>query len=113
MGRAIIIVGNGEFAEGQASLIDAADLVIRFNDCRSVGPGGTRTDMAGVCSPGRPGKAMTEDRGWRANDAVKQASAIWCIRDPAKFEAMREPLLASHPELDDFCDDYTDAFAEF
>ena len=113
MGRRIVIVGNGEIGEGLAETIDAAELVIRFNDCRSVGAGGGRTDIVAVCNTGRPGKAMLEGSAWMCNKAVWLASSIWCVRDPAKFRAMREPLLLDHPELDDFCDDYTDGFADY
>ena len=52
MGRRIVIVGNGEIGDGLAEAIDAADLVMRFNDCRSVGPGGERTDIVAVCNTG-------------------------------------------------------------
>lgn len=112
MARRIMIVGNGEIGEGLAETIDAADLVMRFNDCRSVGAGGGGTDIVTVCNTGRPGKAMTEDAGWANNKSVWLASAIWCIRDPAKFNAMKPDILRDHPELDDFCDDYTDGFAD-
>jgi len=113
MGRRIVIVGNGEIGESLAGTIDAADLVIRFNDCRSVGAGGGRTDIVAVCNTGRPGKAMLEGAGWMCNKAVWLASSIWCVRDPQKFAAMRAPLAQTHPELDDFCDDYTDGFADY
>jgi hypothetical protein len=113
MVRRIVIVGNGEIAEGLAPLIDSADLVIRFNDCRSIGAGGGRTDIVAVCNTGRPGKAMLEDAGWSCNRAVWLASTIWCVRDPQKFASMRAPLAKTHPELDDFCDDYTDGFADY
>lgn len=113
MARRVMIVGNGDIGEGLADVIDAADLVMRFNDCRSVGPGGGRTDIVTVCNTGRPGKAMTENTGWACNRSVWLASEIWCVRDPAKFRAMRPDILRSHPELDDFCDDYTDGFASY
>ncbi|CAN7176382.1 Urease operon accessory protein [Rhizobium sp. LjRoot254] len=113
MARRIVIVGNGEIGEGLADVIDSADLVIRFNDCRSVGAGGGRTDIVAVCNTGRPGKAMLEGAGWSCNKAVWLASSIWCVRDPQKFAAMRAPLAQTHPELDDFCDDYTDGFADY
>lgn len=113
MGRTVMIVGNGEIGEGLADTIDAADLVMRFNDCRSVGAGGGRTDIVTVCNTGRPGKAMTEGASWACNKAVWLASSIWCIRDPAKFKAMKPAILRDHPELDDFCDDYTDGFADY
>ncbi|ARO31428.1 urease-associated protein [Rhizobium sp. NXC14] len=109
----IVIVGNGEIGEGQAGIIDAADFVIRFNDCRSYRTGGSRTDAVAVCNTGRPAKAMLGSPEWRAHPGVVSAREIWSVRDPEKFAAMRAPLAVSHPDLDDFCDDYTDAFAAF
>ena len=50
---------------------------------------------------------------WRANPSVQAASEIWSVRDPSKFAAMRAPLALSHPELDDFCDDYTAGYEAF
>ncbi|QSW95731.1 Urease operon accessory protein [Rhizobium lentis] len=108
-----MIVGNGEVGEGQAGMIDAADFVIRFNDCRSYGAGGSRTDAVAVCNTGRPAKAMLGSPEWRVHPGVVAAREIWSVRDPEKFAAMREPLAVSHPDLDDFCDDYTNAFAAF
>jgi hypothetical protein len=109
----IMIVGNGEIGEGAIGVIDAADFVIRFNDCRSYGVGGSRTDAVAVCNTGRPAKAMLGSQQWRAHPCVASAAEIWSVRDPEKFEALRAPLAVSHPELDDFCDDYTDAFGAF
>ena len=111
--RSMIIVGNGEIAAGAATVIDAADLVIRFNDCRSMGAGGSRTDVVAVCNTGRPARAMLGSAEWRKSPAVAAASEIWSVRDPGKFAALRAPLAISHPELDDFCDDYTDQFTAF
>ncbi|NLR96944.1 Urease operon accessory protein [Rhizobium sp. P38BS-XIX] len=111
--RRVVIVGNGEVAAGAAAEIDAADLVIRFNDSRSMGAGGNRTDVVAVCNTGRPARAMLGSAEWRKSPAVAAASEIWSVRDPRKFEALRAPLAVSHPELDDFCDDYTDQFTVF
>ncbi|MNE85729.1 hypothetical protein D3C80_1827620 [compost metagenome] len=44
---------------------------------------------------------------------MQAASVIWSVRDPAKFIDMRAALKLSNPELDDFCDDYSDAFSVF
>ncbi|TIX91717.1 Urease operon accessory protein [Rhizobium sp. P44RR-XXIV] len=108
-----MIVGNGEIAAGAAAMIDAADKVIRFNDCRSIGAGGSRTDVVAVCNTGRPARAMLGSAEWRKSPAVASASEIWSVRDPVKFAALRGPLSLSHPELDDFCDDYTEQFTAF
>lgn len=108
-----MIVGNGDVDAGVAPDIDAADVVMRFNDCRSAGPGGTRTDIVTVCNTGRPGRRMLEDPAWRDNPSVRAAGSIWCVRDPAKFAAIRAPLAVTHPELDDFCDDYSEGFRAF
>jgi len=110
--RRIVIVGNGDIPEGVAEAIDGADLVIRFNDCRSAGRGGLRTDVVAVCNTGRPALAMLGG-GWPSLEAVQQARAIWCVRAPEKFSAMRARLAASHSDLDDFCDDHTLGFETF
>lgn len=111
--RQIMIVGNGPVDDGDAALIDAADLVIRFNGCRNFGAAGRKTDIIAVCNTGRPGAAMLADPNWRNSEAVKATAEIWSVRDPDKFAAMRPQLAVTHPELDDFCDDYTDGFAAF
>ncbi|HEY0120751.1 MAG TPA: Urease operon accessory protein [Rhizobium sp.] len=108
-----MIVGNGEIAEGAAKEIDAADVAVRFNDCRSIGAGGSRTDIVAVCNTGRPARAMLGSAEWRNSPPVAAASEIWSVRDPRKFAALRAPLAQSHPELNDFCDDYTDQFIAF
>ncbi|WP_018236415.1 hypothetical protein [Ensifer sp. BR816] len=111
--RVIMVVGNGEVPEGAAATIDAADLVIRFNDCRSVGPGGTKTDIVAVCNTGRPALAMLGGGRWKTRDPVRQAREFWSVRSGAKFAAMRAMLAETHPDLDDFCDDYTTGFESF
>ena len=110
MAQQIVIVGNGEVDEKAARAIDAADFVVRFNDCRNFGAAGRRTDAVAVCNTGRPARAMTMDDSWRMHPAVVAAREIWSVRDPQKFAALRQPLQQSHPELDDFCDDHTPAF---
>lgn len=108
-----MIVGNGEISQAAGAMIDACDLVIRFNDCRSLGRGGGKTDVVAVCNTGRPARGMVTSDAWRGSAAVSQASAIWCVRDPRKFSELRAPLMASHPELYDLCDDFTPQFAAF
>ena len=63
MGQRIMIVGNGDVPEGSAARIDAADRVIRFNECRNFGSTGSRTDVVAVCNTGRPARAMLS-RAW-------------------------------------------------
>lgn len=111
--RQVMIVGNGPVDDGVASLIDAADLVIRFNGSRNFGVAGRRTDIVAVCNTGRPGAAMLADPEWRDSEAVRRTAEIWSVRDPEKFADLKPALAISHPELDDFCDDYTDGFASF
>jgi hypothetical protein len=111
--RTIMIVGNGPLHEGAAEAIDAADLVVRFNDCRSFGAGGSKTDIVAVCNTGRPALAMLGGGVWKTHAAVRQAGAIWCVRDGEKFQALRPRLTVTHPDLDDLCDDYTDGFRAF
>jgi hypothetical protein len=111
--RSIAIVGNGSIPEGVAVMIDAADVVIRFNDCRSAGRGGQKTDVVAVCNTGRPALGMLGGGRWKASEPVRQAGEFWCVRQADMFAAMRTRLAASHPDLDDFCDDYTMGFETF
>lgn len=112
-GRTIMIVGNGDVPKGAAATIDAADVVIRFNDCRSVGTGGTKTDIIAVCNTGRPALAMLGGGRWKNSAAVRQTREIWSVRSGEKFDGMRAELAETHPDLDDFCDDYTAGFESF
>ncbi|MCO6185320.1 Urease operon accessory protein [Rhizobium sp. L1K21] len=112
MGQRIAIFGNG--ALGQAAMLAyEVDLVIRFNDCRSAGADAKRTDVVAVCNTGRPAKAMVLNAAWRESEAVRAAKEIYCVRPPERYERMRASLAITHPELDDFCDDYTEAFEAF
>lgn len=113
MGRLFMVVGNGDIGPNARETIAEADAVMRFNDCRSAGDDATRTDIVVVCNTGRPGKKMLEEPAWREHPSVRAAQAIWCVRDPEKFAEIRAPLAISHPELDDFCDDYTEGFRVF
>ncbi|MCW0000836.1 Urease operon accessory protein [Pararhizobium sp. YC-54] len=109
--RTIMIVGNGPVPDAAVVIIDAADLVIRFNDCRGAGEG--KTDIVAVCNTGRPALAMLGGGRWKTSAAVRQASAIWCVRAAEKFEMLRPEIERRHPDLDDLCDDYTDGFRAF
>jgi hypothetical protein len=111
--RQVAIVGNGPVAEGSDSIIDACDLVIRFNASRNFGAAGTRTDVVAVCNTGRPAAIMLADETWRDSAPVQACSEIWSVRDPGKMVEMRSQLAITHPDLNDFCDDYTAAFANF
>ncbi|PRD42846.1 Urease operon accessory protein [Phyllobacterium phragmitis] len=111
-GRIIMIVGNGDVPAGAGAMIDAADVVIRFNDCRSVGASGTKTDIVAVCNTGRPALSMLGG-SWKSNSAVRQAWEIWSVRSGGKFANMRAELAKTYPDLGDFCDDYTTDFESF
>jgi len=113
MARLFMVVGNGDIGPNAREAIAGAHAVVRFNDCRSAGEDAARTDIVVVCNTGRPGKKMLEDPTWRAHPSVVAAGEIWCVRDPAKFDEMRAPLAATHPELDDFCDDYSEGFRAY
>lgn len=113
MGRRIAVVGNGPVGRDAAAAVEAADMVIRFNDCRSAGPGLSRTDVVAVCNTGRPALAMLAGGAWKASAPVREAREIWCVRDARIFAALRAPLARGHPDLADFCDDHTLGFELF
>ncbi len=111
--NSVVIVGNGTVAPLATDVIARADLVIRFNECRSFEDSRGRTDIVAVCNTGRPAKAMLASENWPSHVAVSSAQEIWCVRDPRKMFSLRRVLAATHPELGDFCDDGTVAFQQF
>jgi hypothetical protein len=69
--------------------------------------GPSRTDVVAVCNTGRP--------AWRCSGRGEWPSIRPCARRgylersrPGKIRCPAAPLAVSHPELDDFCDDYTE-----
>ncbi len=112
MPNRIVIFGNGELGAA-AQLAHRSELVIRFNDCRSAGEFAARTDIVAVCNTGRPAKEMLEGDAWRSSDAVLAASGICCVRAPERYAKMRSEMVDTYPELDDYCDDYTEEFERF
>ncbi|MDQ0563788.1 hypothetical protein QO004_005604 [Rhizobium mesoamericanum] len=108
-----MIIGNGEIGPEAAAAVADAAFVIRFNECRSYEASRGRTDVVAVCNTGRPAKAMLASQSWREHPGVREAAAVWSVRDPQKFAELRAPLAVTHPELDDFCDDYTQQFNAF
>ncbi|MBB4006524.1 Urease operon accessory protein [Allorhizobium taibaishanense] len=113
MTRRIMIIGNGDVPQEVADAIDAADLVIRFNNVRNFGRAGRRTDIVAVCNTGRPAKTMLRSRTWRNSRAVSESGAIWSVRDPVKLEAMKPEVLQDFPELEDLFEDHTEDFDAF
>ena len=109
----IMVVGNGEIGAQTAAAVADAAFVIRFNECRSYEASPGRTDVVAVCNTGRPGKAMLASEAWREHPAVREAAALAVPRTFADRARSRSPLAVSHPELDDFCDDYTSQFNAF
>ncbi len=111
--KKIAIIGNGRISNEAAMIIDDHDILIRFNDCRSLVGHAARTDVVAVCNTGRPAKKMLASREWHSNPGVVEAAEIWSVRDPTKMALLRPALALSHPELNDFCDDYTERFRAF
>jgi hypothetical protein len=72
----ICIVGNAECTNDQSRLVDDSDLVIRFNDSRSMLSGlvGTKTDI--LCLAG--GEAQQKAAStWRNYDLYPRVPQIW------------------------------------
>ncbi|RZS76886.1 hypothetical protein EV217_5117 [Phyllobacterium myrsinacearum] len=110
--RSIMIVGNGEIDEAARLHIAKADIVVRFNDCRTYGSD-ARTDIVAVCNSGRPAKTMLNSNVWRHHPCVMQAHTIMGVRSPRLLMGIRNGVVAADPSLSDFCDDYTDELREF
>jgi hypothetical protein len=86
----IAVVGNGPIAPDLGTAIDRHDIVLRFNDCRSYGSGGHRTDILVINNASRP--LATNANGTMRRECVASARLFW---------------LASHPSVA-FKHDFTD-----
>ena len=71
----MIIVGNGEPVRNLTTDIDAADLVMRFNACSSVGTGwaGSKTDIVCLRTFGSIGAKFAEGETIVHQEAIDRA----------------------------------------
>ena len=109
----ILLVGNGPISPDAVSLIDQANFVVRFNDCRSYGELPGPTHAVAVCNTGRSGRSLATSAKWRSHLAIREAREFWCVRNPAKFLELRDSIIDQWPGLADFCDDHTSRFAAY
>jgi hypothetical protein len=90
----VVLVGNAPLVGDHAALVDAADLVVRFNEPRSWGAnGGTRFD-AWVIANSVGGRHFAVQQTFAAAPYRDLAREIWL---PRAVEVHRE-LRARHPE---------------
>ncbi|MDQ0473888.1 Urease operon accessory protein [Labrys wisconsinensis] len=90
----------------------SADLVIRFNDCRSAGEDAWRTDVVAVPNSGIDGKAIVENPSWVTVPGIAAAAEIWCVRDPVWLDAIRPEFVRAYPGFEDMCIDYSGGIQE-
>jgi hypothetical protein len=74
-GASIAVVGNGPIAPELGVAIDRHDIVLRFNDCRSYGAGGHRTDIL-VIANGTSFLAFNTN-GTMRRECVGSARLFW------------------------------------
>lgn len=85
MSRSVAIVGNGPIEAGSREVIDASDIVIRFNEpTHPADVAGTRTDILFIANSGKTMQQRLEGRSFRSCPA---------------FVAARKVVLPYHPEI--------------
>ncbi len=86
----IAIVGNAKLGSDQSALVDASELVVRFNRCESLAGGlsGNRTDVLALTNTGETGKRFA-DGGYLAGLLARiGASEVWLIRAPGYYREL-------------------------
>jgi hypothetical protein len=81
-GARIAVVGNGPVRAEQGPVIDAHDIVIRFNYCQHYGLGGFRTDVLVLVNRGDSARRYAYRRGSIPLPCLRQAREIWFKRGP-------------------------------
>ena len=75
--RRVAIVGNGPVADGAGADIDAADLVVRFNDAvHEPGRAGSRTDILFLVNSGKTMQRRIQDPSFVASVIFRDASRL-------------------------------------
>ncbi|MFZ4554431.1 MAG: hypothetical protein ACOYNQ_07820 [Burkholderiales bacterium] len=96
----LVIVGNALSPLDYSPLIDGAEKVLRFNECKQFGGRvGTKTDILCVTNTGLPARRYIEQRPFLSFDAVRSA-VVWFPRDSGAHLAHLKQINQTHPRLD-------------
>lgn len=85
----IAAVGNGPIDPRYASVIDAHDMVVRFNTAHHFGTTGRRIDVLVLVNTGGSGQRMHEIDGYINPAALAGAREVWIARHPEVIAAQR------------------------
>jgi hypothetical protein len=117
--KRIALVGNGVVDSSAGNVIDAHDLVVRFNACTSCGSAGERTGVIVLANAGHPGRAFASGETPINAGALRSDPCFWLAKPPLihsierrrhrayKVLVARKPWYYPHT-----WDDYTDAIVE-
>ena len=94
----LAIVGNGMVGKDQAKLIDACDLVIRFNEWKNYGENcGQRVDVLCICNTGNPARDFIRRACIRKAPFYDLVSEIWFPRDSSVHKEHAKVFAPSYP----------------
>lgn len=75
--RVVAVVGNGPVARDLSERVEAADIVVRFNEPKaSIGMTGSRTDILFVCNSGNPMRRRLNNPNYTSLPTVQSAREV-------------------------------------
>ncbi|MDH6229595.1 hypothetical protein M2281_000167 [Mesorhizobium soli] len=101
--RTIAIVGNGKVDRKSSAVIDAADIVVRFNRASNYGGAGKRTDVLVVVNWSHPGEEFAKSPKLINSTVRRTAKEFLLTADPTELPS----FLNGRPRLDGCPPDYT------
>lgn len=80
--RSAVVVGNARIEADHSQLVDAADVVLRFNECKNYSRfSGTKTTIICACNTGSPAIRFIEEMPFKNLDVCRRAEEFWFPRD--------------------------------
>jgi len=108
--RNLVVVGSAPLQIDYSALVDSADIVVRFNDCKNIGgASGYKTDILFVNNTGAPARRYIAERPF-AQKSCCQSATIWFLRDSGIHHRHLEDMRSYFPnypasEFDDLTDE--------
>jgi len=99
--KKLVLVGNASLNKDMSAFIDASDVVIRFNDARTLGvKSGFKTDILCVRNTGGPALCFIANKSVKKYPKFPDLSEVWFPRNGDTFTEYSEKIIESNELCD-------------
>ena len=97
--RSLVVVGNASLGADYSRLVDAADIVIRINDCKNHnGKSGSKSTMICANNTGVPARRACARKPYLTNELCRAASEYWFPRSGPVHRTYIRQRAIEYPE---------------